>query len=49
MKKTEKNILETLNKLKKDFTIIFVTHKNSILSFSDNIIEIKDKKINIIK
>ena len=47
--KTEKNILETLNKLKKDFTIIFVTHKNSILSFSDNIIEIKDKKINIIK
>ena len=47
--KTDKNILETLNKLKKDFTIIFVTHKNSILSFSDNIIEIKDKKINIIK
>lgn len=47
--KTEKNILETLDKLKKNFTIIFVTHKNSILNISDNIIEIKDKKINIIK
>ena len=39
--KTENLILETLEKLKKEITIIFISHKKNSLKICDKIIEIK--------
>ena len=46
---TEKNILDTLKKLKDYFTIIFVTHNKKVSEYCDNIFEIKNKKVVKIK
>ena len=42
---TEKKLLDQLFEKFKDKTIIFVTHKQKILEYFDEIFEIKDKKI----
>ena len=46
---TEKKILETLIKIKKNKTIIFVTHRISSLSYCDRIFKIENKEIKEIK
>jgi ABC-type bacteriocin/lantibiotic exporter with double-glycine peptidase domain len=46
---SENEILKTINVLKKDNTIIIVSHKDSILDYSDRIFEIKNKTIFKIK
>ena len=43
--KSKKNILKLLKKLKKDYTIIMVTHDLDIIANSDRIIIISDCKI----
>ncbi len=43
--KTELNILENLDKIIKDKTSIFISHKESTLKNCDKIYELKDKKI----
>ncbi len=44
--KVKKKIIDELKLLKGKITIIFVTHRTSALTFCDNIMEIKDGKIN---
>jgi len=46
---SENEILKTINALKKDNTIIIVSHKDSILDYCDRIFEIKNKTILKIK
>ncbi len=46
--KTEVKIFENINNCYPDITLIIITHRNSYISKCDEIIEIKDKKINII-
>ena len=46
---TEKRILETLIKIKKNKTIIFVTHRISSLSYCDKIFEVQNNEIKEIK
>jgi ABC-type multidrug transport system fused ATPase/permease subunit len=46
---TEKRILETLIKFKKNKTIIFITHRNSSLSYCDKVFKIQNKEIKEIK
>jgi len=46
---SENEILKTINELKKDNTIIIVSHKDSILDYCDRIFEIKNKTIFKIK
>lgn len=46
---SENEILKTINALKKDNTIIIVSHKDSILDYCDRIFEIKNKTIFKIK
>ena len=43
--KTEKDILETINKLKGKLTILMITHRESSLKYCDRIIKITDGKI----
>ena len=43
--KTAKNILEQINYLKKDKTIILITHQTENLKYCDIIYRIKEKKI----
>ena len=38
---TEKRFLEDLIKIKKDITIIFVSHREHIKKYADNILEVK--------
>jgi ABC-type bacteriocin/lantibiotic exporter with double-glycine peptidase domain len=42
---SENEILKTINTLKKDNTIIIVSHKDSVLDYCDKIFEIKNKTI----
>ena len=44
-KETEKKIINELSKLKKVITIIFITHRQSSLSFCDEVYKIENKKI----
>lgn len=46
---SENEILKTINALKKDNTIIIVSHKDSVLDYCDKIFEIKNKTIFKIK
>ena len=46
---SEKKIIKNLNKLKKNKTILIITHKKSIIKFCDNAFLIKDKKLIKIK
>jgi ABC-type bacteriocin/lantibiotic exporter with double-glycine peptidase domain len=46
---SENEILKTINALKKDNTIIIVSHKDSVLDYCDRIFEIKNKTIFKIK
>lgn len=46
---SENEILKTINELKKDNTIIIVSHKDSILDYCDRIFEIKNKTLLKIK
>jgi len=46
---TEKKVLETLTKLKKNKTIIFVTHRTSSLSYCDKVFKIQNHEIKEIK
>ncbi len=46
---TEKKILETLIELKKNKTIIFVTHRTSSLNFCDKIFKIENQSLKEIK
>ena len=46
--KTEVKIFENIKNCYPDITLIIITHRNSYISKCDEIIEIKDKKINII-
>ena len=48
-RKTETNIIESINKLKGKLTIIIISHRLSILDNCDSINEIKNKQINKIK
>jgi len=42
---TEKDLINSLYKLKKDLTLIMIAHRLSSLSFCEKIIEVKNKKI----
>ena len=44
-KETEKKILETIKKLKKDKTLIFISHDKELLKNCDVVFALKDKKI----
>ena len=46
---TEKKILSTINNLKKEKTIIIVSHKNETMNMCDIVYRIQDKKIEKIK
>jgi len=46
-KENEKKIFQTISKLKKDKTIIMVTHNTNNLKMFDRVISVKDKKIYI--
>ena len=46
---TENKILSTINNLKKEKTIIIVSHKNEPMQLSDTVYRIHDQKINKIK
>ena len=46
---TEKRILETLIEIKKNKTIIFVTHRISSLSYCDRIFKVQNNEIKEIK
>lgn len=43
--KTEKLFLEDLIKIKKDMTIIFVSHREHIKNYADNVLELKNDSI----
>ena len=43
--KSEREILNTVRNLKKKLTIIIVSHKKSVLDFSDKIYEFKNGKL----
>ena len=43
---TENKLIKEINKLKNMYTIITITHKNSVAKLCDEVYEIKDKKIN---
>lgn len=47
-KKTEMNLMESINRLSKDLTIILITHRISSIQSFDKIIEIKNKNAKII-
>ncbi len=42
---TENEFMETVNKIKKDRIIIFISHKTSLLKKCDKVYELKDKKL----
>ena len=46
---TEKKILSTINNLKKEKTIIIVSHKNEPMQLCDTVYRIHDQKIDKIK
>jgi ABC-type multidrug transport system fused ATPase/permease subunit len=46
---TEKKILSTINNLKKEKTIIIVSHKNELMQLCDTVYRIHDQKIDKIK
>jgi ATP-binding cassette, subfamily B, bacterial PglK len=46
-KKTEKQFIQGIKKLKKDFTIIIVTHSLDLLKLCDNIFEMENGKLNL--
>ena len=45
--KTESNIMEAIQSLSKDLTIILITHRPDSLTKCNRIIEVKNKNINI--
>ena len=44
-KKNKKKFLTTLEKRKKNKTIIIITHDTEILKYTDYILEVKNKKV----
>ena len=47
--KTEENIMNSINKLKDKFTIIFITHRLESIKYCTHIYKIEDSKISLIK
>jgi ATP-binding cassette, subfamily B, bacterial PglK len=43
--KTEESVMKSINNLKKDITILMITHRLETLKKCDNVIELKDMKI----
>ena len=44
-RETEKNIINTLIDLKKEFTLIIVSHNSNIIKICDEVFVLKDKKL----